>query len=132
MFHNRIHFYGEKLLAPHPTPKLEDRPLLAVRDCVFNIFAATLHTEGRSFVHDLRTCHAMVTGTHLSQFPCPICIKMFKYIKHKTLDNSDVHRSFHEMAPRYLENFEPFTCTMSIHVVLCVLLLNSFSNSPAH
>lgn len=76
--------------------------------------------------------HAMVTATHLSQFPCPIHIKMFQYIIHKTLDNSDVHRSFHEMAPRFLENFGPFTCTMSIHVVLCILLLNSFSNSPAH
>jgi hypothetical protein len=27
-----------------PTPKLEDHPLSAVRDCLFNIFAATLHT----------------------------------------------------------------------------------------
>jgi len=29
-------------------PKLEDHPLSAVRDCFFNIFAATLHTRGRS------------------------------------------------------------------------------------
>jgi hypothetical protein len=29
------------LLAPRPTPKLEDHPLSAVRDCLFNIFAAT-------------------------------------------------------------------------------------------
>jgi hypothetical protein len=36
-------FYGEELLAPRPTPKLEDHPLSAVRDCLFNIFAATLH-----------------------------------------------------------------------------------------
>jgi len=132
MFCNRIRFCGEKLLAPRPTPKLEDHPLLAVHDCVCNIFAATLHIEGRSFIRDLRTCHAMATGTHLSQFPCPIHIKMFKYIKHKALDNSDVHRSFHEMAPRFLENFRPFICTMSVHVVLCILLLNSFSSSPAH
>jgi hypothetical protein len=33
-------FYGEELLAPRPTPKLEDHPLSAVRDC---IFVATLH-----------------------------------------------------------------------------------------
>jgi hypothetical protein len=26
MFHNMICFYGEKLLAPHPSPKLEDHP----------------------------------------------------------------------------------------------------------
>jgi hypothetical protein len=31
------------LLAPRPTPKLEDHPLSAVRDCLFSIFAATLH-----------------------------------------------------------------------------------------
>jgi hypothetical protein len=41
-FHNKIIFYGE-LLAPRPTPKLEDHPLSAVSDCLFNIFAATLH-----------------------------------------------------------------------------------------
>jgi hypothetical protein len=34
---------GEELLAPHPTPKLEDHPLSVVRDCLFNIFAAILH-----------------------------------------------------------------------------------------
>jgi hypothetical protein len=31
------------LLAPCPTTKLEDHPLSAVRDCLFNIFAATLY-----------------------------------------------------------------------------------------
>jgi len=31
------------LLTPRPPPKLEDRPLSAVRNCLFNIFAATLH-----------------------------------------------------------------------------------------
>jgi hypothetical protein len=35
-------FYGEELLAPRPTPKLEDHPLSAVRDCLFKIFAAAL------------------------------------------------------------------------------------------
>jgi hypothetical protein len=29
------------LLAPRPTAKLEDHLLSAVRDCLFNIFAAT-------------------------------------------------------------------------------------------
>jgi hypothetical protein len=36
------YFCGEGLLALRPTPKLEDHLLLAVRDCLFNIFAATL------------------------------------------------------------------------------------------
>jgi hypothetical protein len=43
-------FYGEELLAPRPTPKLEDHPLSAVCHCLFNVFAATLHIH-RSFLH---------------------------------------------------------------------------------
>jgi hypothetical protein len=46
-FRNRLIFYGEELLAPRPTPKLEDHPLSAVRDCLFNIFAATSISGGR-------------------------------------------------------------------------------------
>jgi hypothetical protein len=42
-FRNKIIVYGEELLTPRPTPKMEDHSLLAVRDCLFNIFAATLH-----------------------------------------------------------------------------------------
>jgi hypothetical protein len=44
-FVTKIRFHGEELLATRPTPKLEDHPLSAVRDCLFNIFAATLRTE---------------------------------------------------------------------------------------
>jgi len=50
-------FYGEGLSAPRPTPKLEDHPLSAVRDCLFNIVTATLRTRRTS----LRTRHAVVT-----------------------------------------------------------------------
>jgi hypothetical protein len=32
-------FHREALLAPRPTPKLEDHPLSAVSDCLFNLFA---------------------------------------------------------------------------------------------
>jgi hypothetical protein len=38
------------LLAPRPTPKMEDHPLLSVRGCLFNIFAANLHSW-RPFLH---------------------------------------------------------------------------------
>jgi hypothetical protein len=65
LFLNTIHFYGEKLLAPRQTPKLEDHPLSAVHDCLFYISAATLHIGGHSSIRNLRTCHAMMTGTHL-------------------------------------------------------------------
>jgi hypothetical protein len=50
MFRGIIRFYGEDLLAPHPTPKPEDHPLPAVPDCLFNVFAATLH-NWRKFLH---------------------------------------------------------------------------------
>jgi hypothetical protein len=66
LFHNTDNFYGEELSTPRPTPKLEDHPLSALRDCLFNIFAATLHIEGCFSLHNLRTCHALGTGTHFS------------------------------------------------------------------
>jgi len=39
LFRNMTRFYGEELLAPRPTPKLEDHPLSAVCDCLFNIYS---------------------------------------------------------------------------------------------
>ena len=58
--------YGEELLAPCPNSKMENHPVSAVRDCLFNIFAATLLIGGRSSIRNPRTRHAVVTGTHLS------------------------------------------------------------------
>jgi hypothetical protein len=49
-FRNNKNFYGEGLLAPRPTRKMEDHPLSAVRDCLFNIFVATL-IIWRTFLH---------------------------------------------------------------------------------
>jgi len=57
-----IHFYG-KLSAPRPTPKLENHPLSAILDCLFNVFAATLHIGGRSSIRNLRTRHAHLLRT---------------------------------------------------------------------
>jgi hypothetical protein len=50
VFRNMVIFYGEELLAPRPTTKQEGHPLSAVRDCLFNVFAATLHIQ-RPFLH---------------------------------------------------------------------------------
>ena len=55
LFRNKASFYGKELFAPRPTPTLEDRPLSAVRDCLFNIFAATLHNGRRYSTRNLRT-----------------------------------------------------------------------------
>jgi len=60
-FRVKASFYGEELLAPLPTPKLENRPLSAAHDCVFSILGATLHI-GRS-IRKLRTRYALATGT---------------------------------------------------------------------
>ena len=54
-FRNKIRFYGEELLTHRSTPKLEDHRLSAVRDCLLNIFTATLHIGGRSPIRNLRT-----------------------------------------------------------------------------
>jgi hypothetical protein len=71
VFRNMVIFYGEELLAPRPTPKLEDHPLSALRVC---IFAATLHIW-RPFLHpqpEDAPCRGdkdrliVVTGTDLS------------------------------------------------------------------
>jgi hypothetical protein len=50
LFRNIIIFYGEEMLAPRSNSKLEPHPLSAVRDCLFNVFADTLH-NWRPFVH---------------------------------------------------------------------------------
>jgi len=65
MFRNTVIIYDVELLAPRPTPKLKDHPVLAVRDCVLNIFAATLRIGGRSPTLNLRTRHlwaSSITG----------------------------------------------------------------------
>jgi len=66
MFPNYASFYGEKLSASRPTPRVQHHPLSAGRDCLFNISTATLHTEGRSSIRNLRTRHAVLTGADLS------------------------------------------------------------------
>ena len=47
----------------------------AVRDWLFDIFAAALRIGGRSSIHNLRTRHAMERGTH---FPSSLLSKNIK------------------------------------------------------
>jgi hypothetical protein len=64
VFRNMVIFYGEELLAPCPTPKLEDHP------CRLSTTAYSMYSQlpsisgGRSSICNLRTHHAVVTGTH--------------------------------------------------------------------
>ena len=64
MFRNKTSLYGEQPLAHRSNTKLEDHNWSAVRDCLFNIFAATLHIGGRSSIRKLKTRHAVLTETH--------------------------------------------------------------------
>jgi len=73
-------FYGENLSTPRPNPKLEDHPLPAVGDCSFNIFAATLHIAGRSSIRNLRTRHAVVTGTHYTEYLVSTDHRVIRYV----------------------------------------------------
>jgi hypothetical protein len=43
VFVTSLFFYGKAFLAPRPTPKMEDHPLWAFHDCLFNIFVASLN-----------------------------------------------------------------------------------------
>ena len=62
-FRNKGRFYGKELLAPCPTPKMEDHPLSAVYD----LFIQYIHSDPpRSSIRILTTRHAVVTGTNLS------------------------------------------------------------------
>jgi len=95
-FCNKASFHSEELLAPHPTHKLEDHPLSVFRDCIFNIFAATLHIGGCSSICSLRIRH--VTGTHLS-WSWRICY--LKFIRgqennsyRKTQQDATVYQNF--------------------------------------
>ena len=65
MISNKTSFYVEGLLTPRPNPKLEDRPLSALRDCLFNTSAAPLYIGGHSSIRNMRTHITVVTGpTH--------------------------------------------------------------------
>jgi len=57
-----MRFYDEEFLEPRPAPKLEEHTLQAVRDSLFNIFAAVLHFGDRSSIRNLRTRHSVVTA----------------------------------------------------------------------
>jgi hypothetical protein len=67
---NELIFYGEELLAARPNPKLGDRPLSAVRDCVFSISAAALphtrtHTHTHIYIHIVCMYVCMYIYTYL-------------------------------------------------------------------
>jgi hypothetical protein len=85
----------ESVLAPGPTPKLEDHHLSAVHDCLFNIFAATLHIGGRSSIRKLKTRHAVVTGTHLSRHRAVTLPQLYALMEWRGATLPFLPRSYH-------------------------------------
>ena len=88
----KTNFYVEDLSTPCLNPNLEDHPLSAVRDCIFSILVATLYTESRSSIRNLRTRHAVVTGTDLSQLTGMITAHYFfklKIIRTENMSNKN-------------------------------------------
>jgi hypothetical protein len=49
-------------VSPRPTPKLEDHTMSAVCNCLFNIFATTLHIKGETFQTRINCCVWEVKG----------------------------------------------------------------------
>ena len=105
---------------------LEDHPLSAFRDCLFNIFAATLHIGGRSSMGNLWTRHAVVTRTHLSWITSVyIC-----YLKHVRTWWKDVHKQCSAGTYVYTRNVCPLNWLSAAFAGLCrmmtVLLIQTF------
>jgi hypothetical protein len=65
---NKDSFDDKELLAPRQNYKMEYQPLSVVGDCFFNIFLTTLHIADRFSNRNLRTRHAVVTGTQFSWY----------------------------------------------------------------
>jgi hypothetical protein len=70
-------------LAPRPTPKLEDHPLSAVHDCLFNIFAAILHIWRVA----VRTHHAMVTRDPPNMITFPYSVRKLTVLCRHSVSN---------------------------------------------
>jgi len=68
-FRNKASFYVEELLAPLTTLKPENHPSSAVRYCLFNIFAATLHIGGYYSIRNLKARHVLVTDPFIMDNP---------------------------------------------------------------
>jgi len=66
-FCNKLVFYDEELSTPHTTLQLEFHPILAVCDCLFNIYPATLHIWRMYTQSSTQGC-AMVTD------PCNVAL----------------------------------------------------------
>jgi hypothetical protein len=75
-FRHKLIFYGDELLAPRPTTKLEDHPFSVVCYFLLNVFAAILHAWRPS---PSSTRHAVVTRDPPNM--APITAASYKYLQ---------------------------------------------------
>ena len=111
------------MLASRPTLELKYHPFLAIRDCLFNIFAATLHVGGRSSIRNLWTRNAVLTGTlPLLSAPTVQSTKIrywFLCIAFCHCDGRQNSGSLYETCSTFASNYSRST---SIHLVVVVPL----------
>jgi hypothetical protein len=74
IFCNKLIFYGEELLAPRPTPKLEDHPPWQL---IQYIRSYPPYLEAISSINNLRTRHALVTRDPANMVSILICVTNF-------------------------------------------------------
>ena len=113
--------YGEELLPPRPTPKLEDHPLSAVRDCLLNIFAAAVQIC-RPFLHPQledapwscdRDPLITQTGTHLSLWQGPT----YHWDRDPLITETGTHLSLWQ-GPTYHWDRDPLITETGTHLSL--------------
>ena len=75
----------------------------AVRDCLFNLFAATVHIGGRSSIPNLRMRHAVVTGTHKHRLSVVTGVNFEINDLVAYLVNKNVTRGFEALKLHYTE-----------------------------
>jgi hypothetical protein len=69
------------MLAPRPAPKLEDTTPCRLSVTTYSIYSQLPSIFGGcSSIHNLKTCHAVVTGTHLSR-PCIYIYEILVHMK---------------------------------------------------
>jgi len=118
------------LLAPRPTLKLEDHPSSAVRDCLFNLYAATLLIGGRSSIRNLRTRLTVATHSirqiplhfHSRALPCAIEFQLDSTLTGYRFSVSPHGRSFYshccnELHSAYSSGAVTASCLAALHKV---------------
>jgi hypothetical protein len=80
---------------------LEDYTLSAVRGCLFNLFAATLHMGGRSTIRNLRTRHAVVTGTHIHGVYTTYAVRNYKSSLFRDVTQHRLVVSYRQVVPKH-------------------------------